>query len=396
MRNNKLNTLLIALTITINTVAQNVKTKYQSFKYEVLPTRPLAPTYKTYKVDAASDATDGVGLNGKFIYLGEEYIKGLQNSTITYVKSGVMIGGAVIGKEPEKPKEIPASLQISVVFKNIEMMDKKEFVNKPTNPATNVIESYLTYKLSFRFSYTIKVKDVATNQYLLDTIIDTPKSTLFPCDYRFDAYGNKQYAPGYVNKPDLDADYNRNGKDLYANSKMILAKVCMDEGKEILKQIFGYDWKSYTLAFSRVKSKSPIFDICDTTSILMDNILDSISYHTKKQKHINWHTASIKQQSQKLGLILEDMISNEKYLNEFKEPKAKEEYVNKTKRNLIAVYLFQDNFDKALQMYFTVEPATVVHSFGQNLPDENMKPLFLLVDRERKLYDKHKPVFNFN
>ena len=389
--------LLLILLFNLKVVySQNVKTKYQSFKYEVLPTRPLASTYKTYKVDATSDATDGVALNGKFIYLGEEYITGLQNSTITYVKSGVMIGGAVIGKEPEKAKEIPASLQISIVFKNIEMMDKKEFVNKPTNPATNVIENYLTYKLSFRFSYAIKVKDVATNQYLLDTIIDTPKSTLFPCDYRFDAHGNKIYAPGYLNKPDLDADYNRNGKDIYVNSKMILAQQCMNETKLILKSLYGYDWQSQIIAVSRVKSKSPTFNICDTVSDLMDHILDSVSYHTKKEKHLNWHTTNIKVQAQKVAAIWEDMLINEKYLNEFKDPKDKQEFINKTKRNLIVAYLFQDNFDKAVTLYYEVEPSTIIKSFGQNLPDDNMRTLWALIQREKKLFNTHKQTFNFN
>lgn len=397
---NKMNLKIIltvfVLLLTLINEAQNVKTKYQNFKYELLPYKPLPINYKTYKVTATNEATDGVPLNSKFVYIGEEYIKGLQNTSITFVKSGVMIGGAVIGKEPEQPKDIPSHLLITFSFKNIEMLEKREFMNKPTNPQTNVIENFLTYRLTFKFGYQLKVYDNQTQRYLLDTLIETPKTTLFPSDYRYDAYGNKQYAPGYTNKPDLDADYNRNGKDLYANSKMILTKVCMDEGKEILKQQFGFDWKSYTLAVSRVKSKSPVFDICDTTSNIMDNILDSVSFNSKKSKHLNWHTVSIKQQALKLSGIWEDMITNPKYLNEFKEPKEKEEFINKTKRNLIAVYLFQDNFDKALQIYQEVEPTTVIHSFGQNLPDENMKPLFLLIDRERKLYDKHKQAFNFN
>ncbi|MFN8114500.1 MAG: hypothetical protein U0W65_00185 [Bacteroidia bacterium] len=381
---------------TLGIIAQNVKTKYQNFKYELLPYKPLPANYKTYKVTATNESTDGVPLNSKFVYIGEEYIKGLQNTSITFVKSGVMIGGAVIGKEPEQPKDIPSNLLVTFSFKNIEMLDKREFINKPTNPQTNVIENYLTYRLTFKFAYQLKVYDNQTQRYLLDTLIEAPKTTLFPSDYRYDAYGNKQYAPGYTNKPDLDADYNRNGKDLYANSKMILAKVCMDEGKEILKQQFGYDWKSYTLAISRVKAKSPVFDICDTTSNLMDNILDSISFNTKKSKHLNWHTPYIKQQAKKLSSIWEDMITDSKYLNEFKDPRDKAEFINKTKRSLIAVYLFQDNFDKALAMYNEVEPTTHINVMGQSMPDDNMKPLLLLIDRDRKLYDKHKQAFNFN
>lgn len=397
MIKNKPKILLIVLSITTNAIAQNVKTKYQSFKYELLPTKPLPANYKTYKVTAQNESTDGVPLNSKFVYVGEEYIKGLQNSTITFVKGGVMIGGAVIGgKEPETPKNIPANLIVSVGFKNIEMIDKKEFVNKPTNPQTNVVENYLTYRLTFKFAYQLKVFDLANNKYLLDTLIDTPKSTLFPCDYRYDAYGNKQYAPGYTNKPDLDVDYNRNGKDLYMNSKMVLAQQCMNQCKAILTQYFGYGWQSHTLAVARVKSKSPVFDICDTTSNIMDNILDSISFHTKKDMHLNWHTASIKQQSQKLSSIWEDMLVNTKYLNEFKDPRDKEEFISKTKRNLIAGYLFQDNFEKALALYYEVEPSTVTKAMGQTIPDDTMKTLLAMILREKQNYNSHKQVFGFN
>lgn len=90
------------------------------------------------------------------------------------------------------------------------------------------------------------------------------------------------------------------------------------------------------------------------------------------------------------------MITDSKYLNEFKDPRDKAEFINKTKRSLIAVYLFQDNFDKALAMYNEVEPTTHINVMGQSMPDDNMKPLLLLIDRDRKLYDKHKQAFNFN
>ncbi len=399
MKNQLVLLILISSSLIANNIySQKIKIQNYSFKYEILPQRPLPNTYKTYKVSIGNESTDGIPVNSKLIRLDDKYIKGLKNSTILTEQNGIIVGGSIveINKSAEKSANLPTALEITVAFKNIELIDKKEDTKKANNPQTHVEESYFNYKLFLKFSYSIKVKDVEKNKYLLDTLIETQKNTLFPSDYRYDTFGNKVNYLGDNNKPELDIDYNKNSKDLYANSKTILAPKCMNEAKEILTALFGYDEQLKYFTISRVKSKNPIFDVCDSALNIFNNVLDSISYNTKKEKHLNWHTAGIHVQANQVATIWENMITNEKILNEFKDPKDKEEYINKTKQNLIVAYLLEDEFETSSKLFYEVEPSTQLTMMGKTFPDDNMKMIINLLQREQILYKTHKPVFNFN
>ncbi|MBN8702992.1 MAG: hypothetical protein J0M08_08000 [Bacteroidetes bacterium] len=397
MKNLFFATIILIILNPLKAHSQSVKTKHQSFRYEILPPVVLPKNYTTYKVETINESSDGIPLNPKFIYVKEEYLTGLKNTTMVAFKTGVIAGGSIISKTNEQKVEdnTTASLQISILFNNLEIVDKKDFSNQAINPQTATTQGYFTYKLFFKFPYRIRIKDVDANKYILDTLINTQKSTLFPCDYRYDGYGNKTNFPGYTNKPDLDIDYNKNGKDLYANSKMILAQTCMNEVKEILKNKYGYDWRLQTVHISRVKSKSPKFDVCDTISGIMDKLFDSISYNTKNEKHLNWHTVFVKNEINKVAPIWEKMISSNYYLEEFKDPLVRDEFIYKTKRNLIVAYLFQDDFEKALKLYYEVEPLTAVKFLGGTTPDEHMKTLLEVILREKSMYSLHKKAYSY-
>ncbi len=375
--------------------SQNIKVSLEKFRYEFMPKEVLPAEYKSYKVDVYSNATDGVPLNSRHVYIAEEYIKGLKNVSVPYSKSGIMIGGFVIGKDKNTEKtDVLSDLQVSVVFNNIEMLDKKEFLNKTTNTQTNQVETYYTYKLFFKFSYYIKVRDIKTNKYILDTLIDTPKTTLFPNDYRYDAFGNKIAFPGCNNKPDLDLDYNKNANTLYLNSKDALVQTCMNETKSVLKSLYSYYWDNVMITTYRVKSKSPLFDVCDTVSEIISTICDSTSFNTKNERHLNWHTFFIKTKAKKLTAIWQTMLTDEKYTAEFKNQNDKTEFIDRMKRNLILGYLMSDEFDLALKYFQEIEPNMRVSEFD-NMNDANIKRLISITYREKQLYVKHKEIFNF-
>jgi len=349
---------------------QSIKTRYLKFTYEGLPINPFPDEYKTYRVKVYNKSTDGVTLNPKFIFLDDQYIKGLRNTRISHRGDSV--------------NESPTPIWITIILKNIEMIDKGETMNSSTNLQTGKLEYYYAYNLTFKFDYQILVSDTLKNKIWLDTLISTPKIAMFPRDYSFDAFGNKSKLPGYPSRADLDFEYNKASRDLYVNSKMILAQSCLNEAKIVLTEQFGWEKRSLTLSISHVKSKSPTFDVFDTIHDIMNNVMDSITQNAKGETRLNWRKTTIRKDVDYLMNWWEDMVKNEKYLSEFKDPRDKKDFIDKINRNLVAGYLFQDDFDKALKLFSVVEPSTLIHGIGATFTDKSMDALLKLIRREKE------------
>ena len=388
--------LILFSTLVSFSYSQNIKVKNWAFKYEYLPERPLGMNYKTCKVEGYSDASDGVKFDDKFVLIGEEYIRGFKNVSVAYMKSGVMIGGAVVGGKEEKPVETSPDLKVTVIFKNIELVDKVETVNKTSNLQTNQVEIYCVYKLAFNFPYVLRLTDVKSGKNLLDTLIDNRKIAIFPNEYRYDVFGNRVACNGTNSKPELDLEYNKLAKDLYSLSKKTLAQKCMEESKGILKYFYGFSEKSTAINFFWVKAKSKTFDVCDTTEDLMRSIMDTVTANAKYDKHVNWHCKSVKSDAAKLIRIWENMFSDPKYAAEFTDENDKKEFLIKMKWNLVIANLFADNFEKATSILNEVKSSNDRGRLEGGNIEQVIHTVESLIDREIKMYNKHKTVFNFN
>lgn len=375
--------------------SQNIKTKMWTMQYEQLPSVLPESKYETYKIFPASHATDNVPLDGKYMYVAEQYISGLQNTTLPQVKGGILVGGMVVGGKEVKPSEQNQDLTITVSFGNIEIIDKVDFNGGFTNPQTNAIENLFASKIRFKFNYSITVTDHKRNKVIFDTTINEPKLTVYPNDFKYNAYGDKAGAKGFPSKPELDLDYNQNAKNLYALAKKTLVKNCMDEMAMIVTARLGYKAAPFSIHYYWVKSKNKLFDVCDSTVDYMRAIVDTMESNVKYNKHLNWHCASAKQNARKLIRIWESMLNNETYLSEFKDEKDLNEYKAKMRRNLVLAYLFNDEFDKAKEYYSIIEKETKYFTGSNYATDEPMKLLKKLIETEAINYNKHKDFFGF-
>lgn len=364
-------------------------------KYEYLPEKLPDYKYATYKVLPIDASTDNVKLDGRYIYYAEDYIKGMKNITTVNVKGGVLIGGFVIGGKEEKADYDHPDLNIIIKFNNIEILEKKEIISNSFNPATNAEGKLYNFKLKFKFGYQLIVQDPKNKITLLDTTVETPKTTVFPNDYKFDQFGNKVGHPGYFVKADLDLDYNQAAPNLYANSKKILAKNCMDEVKIIVNTRYGYNTADLKIDYYWVKSKNKLFDICDSTIEYMRGIVDTMNTNERKNAHINWHCLSAKRNARQLIRIWEMMLNDNRYTSEFKDPIELEEYSAKMKRNLALAYLFNDDFTNANRYFKEIENKVKLFSGKNANIDPTMVTLQVLIEREEKFYSYHKDYFGF-
>ena len=364
-------------------------------KYEYLPEKLPSIKYSTYKVFPVDVSTDNVKLDGRYIYYAEDYIKGMKNITVVNVKGGVLIGGMVIGGKEEKADYENPDLTLTVKFNNIEILDKKEIASSAINPNTNQEGKLYSFKLKFKYTYQLIVQDPKNKIILLDTIVETPKTTIFPNDYKFDQFGNKVGHPGYFVKSELDLAYNQASPTLYAESKKILAKNCMDEVKVIVNSRYGYNSADLKIDYYWVKSKNKLFDICDSTIDYMRAIVDTMSTNERRNAHINWHCVSAKKNARQLIRIWEMMLNDSRYLAEFKDPKDLEEYTAKMKRNLVLAYLFNDDFTNAKKYFKEIENKVKVFAGEKVSIDPTLVTLQVLVEREEKFYPIHKDYFGF-
>ena len=150
------------------------------------------------------------------------------------------------------------------------------------------------------------------------------------------------------------------------------------------------------MGITRVKSKKPVFDICDTVSTILEAISDSISLNSKNEKHINWHTKGLKAKAFRLETIWNDMLTNEVYLGEFKDMSEKAEYLKGIKINKAYALVLQDKFDEALIALDEASPE-ITQNGGKVTSDQtDVRALRVLIKREKYLYNKHKAFYNFN
>ena len=391
-------TFILALVSLAELNSQNVKWGYQSFKYEYMPVYNLPSEYKNYRVVFENASTDGAPLDKRKLYYAEKYVPGFLNLTTVYSQSGFFNSATNLYVNPElnaSNPDVNSDLELVFIFNNMELLDKAESFYVPANTTTGAVPSYYNYKLTFKFPYHIKLFDRRKNQVVFDTLIDTQKTTLFPADYRYDALGNKVAFPGHANKPELDMDYSKNTRDLYFKSKSSLMADCMNESKAVLKKCMIYHWDKFAMRITFVKTKNPVFDICDTASITLEKICDSVSFNAKKDKHLNWHTKTIRASAKKLENVWREMLSDEKYINELKNNSDKNEYIQGIKRNIVIALLLQDEFQKATDLLTEILPNLKSKSYAGDYYDDELKALASLIKREQTLYNKHKLIYNF-
>jgi hypothetical protein len=393
MKNKKKHIIIMLLMFALSAHSQKVKEGYQKFKYEKLPFIPLSQNQKTYRVTYSNESTDGTMLDPKKLYYKEYFLPDLKNLTQVNVSGGNLAGYSKI--ESSNPN-IESDLEINIVYYNIEMIDKQLNQSMPGSAPTGTEPNYLNYKLTFKFPYRIKVKDIKTNTSLIDTLIDQQQSTLFPSEYRYDNLGNSIPFPGHLNKADLDLDYNQNGKNLYFYSKSVLMSKYLNQTKSILKNNFCYDWETFAWLHSRVKSKNVLFDICDTSSQILDMICDSINFNTKKNNHLNWHTNFIKNKAEKLTSIYQEMITNVAFANEFTSTNDKEYFLFKMRKNLVISLMLQEEYEKAAKLNLELIKLAKEKQKNLGYSDQDVYTIYALIKREEFIYNKFKNKYNFN
>jgi hypothetical protein len=395
MKNKSL--LLFALILTtLGSTAQNAKRSVHSFKYEYMPVYPQPKEYKDFRVLIDSYSSDEVALDKTKLYYKEFRISGFSNATEVRFESS---GGAFVGGAPNASKnvvvtnpDVNTDLEIKLSVGNIEMVNKTINTTYPTNnpiPAGTI--NYYNYSLTFKCPYKLKVFDRKSNKVVLDTLIEANRTLLYPKDY---SEGKSQ---GFTSKPDLDVEWNKVNNSMYFASKSVLLPMYINESNLILKGNLSYYRDGFDMGFTRVKSKKPVFDICDTVSTIVDQICDSISFRSKNERHINWHTPDIRSKANKLELIFTDMFTNEKYLGEFKDLSEKSQYLKGMQVNKVYALLLQDKFDEAIKLLDEAAPVIIQNGSTPNFSsaDQDINSLRKLIAREKHLYNSHKAFFNF-
>lgn len=386
--------LLINFGLIIN--AQNAKRSVHSFKYEYMPVYPQPVEYKNYRVVIDSYSNDGVPLDKTKLYYREFRVNGFTNATeVSFESSGTLVFGGTSNASKNVVVNNPnvnTDLEIKLSMGDIEMLDKT-FTS--TYPAGTVLQpgviNYVNYKLSFKCPYKLQVFDRRANKVVIDTLIQTNRALLYPKDY------SDGKSMGYTSRPDLDMEWNKVSNSIYYASKSVLLPLYINESNLVLKGNISYSRDGFDMGFTRVKSKKPVFDICDTVSALVDQICDSITFRSKNERHINWHTSDIKAKANKLELIFSDMHTNEKYLSEFKDLSEKSQYLKGIQINKVYALLLQDKFDEALALLNDVAP--VIEQNGSvatyTSTDNDVINLKKIIAREKHLYNSHKVRFNF-
>lgn len=374
---------------------QNIKTKHQTMKYKYLPEKPLPKDYKTYQYTVGTNATDGVPLSSKYIEFSKPVIDGYKNVSPKKSSDGLIIGGKIITLD-KNDKEVNSDITVNILFGNIELISKDDKFEKVLNPQTGAETMSHHSLLSFNFPYTIQVVDNLKGIVLLDTIVNNKRNMDYPQDYSYDKIKGKVPAPIFTSKPSFDLSYRRFEPNLYQDSKEIMAMNCITEVAAIVTHLFGY--KSGTFEFavvSKVKSKNPVFLPIEKASDDIEIIIDSVKANYKADKNLNWHTKEIYDMADKCVKVWESSITDSNILNEFKDAKDRQEFINLIKRNLIVGYLFTNRFDEAKKLVVEIKPFFNKSVFGQVLEDGYITKASYLVDREARTYKVHKEFFNF-
>lgn len=384
--------LLLSFSFILN--AQNAKRSTQSFKYEYMPFYPQPAEYKSFRVVLESKANDRIPLDARKLYYKNMFFAGFRNVTEARAKDqgGIFIGGnKAVNPELELVNpNVDSDFEITMSFGDIELTDKSVLSSYPEGYKLQPGEiNHWNFKLSFNFPYHLKVFDRRKNQVVFDSLINNPRVLYYPKSYR-------EGFLGHTNKPDLDLDYKKNGGDIYYLSKGALIAPCIGESNSVLRYSIGYFRDGFSMGITRVKSKKPIFDICDTASNILELISDSISYNSKNDKHINWHTNGLKLKAAKLEAIWNDMLTNELYISEFKDVSEKAEYLKGIRMNKAYALLLQDKFDDALINLNEVSPEITQNGGAVNYDQMDSRALRALIKREKYLYVKHKAYYNFN
>lgn len=386
--------LMINFSLIIN--AQNAKRSVHSFKYEYMPVYPQPKEYKDFRVVIDSYSTDDVALDKTKLYYKEFKVSGFSNVTQVSFES---TGGIAFGGMPNASKNVvvtnpnvSSDLEFQLSIGNIELVNKTIHTTYPAGtipPAGSI--NYYNHQLTFKCPYKFKVFDRKLNKVVLDTLIDANRTLLYPKDY---SEGKSQ---GFNSKPDLDVEWIRVSNSIYFASKSVLLPMYINECNLICKGNIAYSRDGFDMGFTRVKSKKPVFDICDTVSALVDRICDSISFRSKNERHINWHTSDLKAMAIKLELICTDMYTNEKYLAEFKDLSEKSQYLKGIQINKVYALLLQDKFEEATKLLNEVAP--VIEQNGTvatySSTDNDVTNLRKILAREKRLYNSHKVHFNF-
>lgn len=403
--------LLIALqTLLINLKAQKLKSGYYDFKYEVLPTCSNPNDFKTYKVAVISSASDGIPLDKEKINCAGKFIPSNKYSNIVKLEEIDPVNGFFGAKDADRvfnPKfkytntEGASDLEIIIDYKNIELINKENHFMAANNlvPQPNLPATCFNYKLTFKFPYTIKIIDKRKNLIICDTTIITSKSLLYPASYSYvkNEYGTEvqQKPNGDVNPIELKLNYEKNSSGINSKSKRLLITSSYLEQEDFFKKFFLFSQANYSFSYTRVKTKNPLFDVCDTASNLVNQITDSISFNSKNEKHLNWHTTNIKNLAFKLNTIWLNMLNDEKYLSQFKEADDINAYKHGLKINLAMVNLVLDNF--SISQNYLNEVKTSKTELNTSFPNYTnyINALSLLLDREKFLYSNHKLTYNF-
>jgi hypothetical protein len=403
--------LLIALqTLLLNLNAQKIKSGNYNFKYEVFPTYSTTNDYKTYKVAVISSASDGIPLDKNKINCAGKYIPSNKYTNIVKLEEIDPVNGFFGAKNADRvfnPKykyintEAASDLEIIIDYKNIEMINKENYFTATNNsvPQPNVPATCFNYKLTFKLPYTIKIIDKRKNLIICDTTIVNTKFLLYPASYSFvkNEYGGEvqQKPNGDINPIELKLNYEKTSASINQKSKSLLMTPSFFEQEYFLKQFLLFSQTNYTFNYMTVKTKNPLFDICDTASNLVNQITDSISFNCKNEKHVNWHTTNIKNLASKLNTLWLNMLNDEKYLSQFKEADDINVYKHGLKVNLAMVNLMLDDFTTS-QNYLN-EVKLLKTELNSDFPNyaNYINTLSLLLDKEKSQYKKHELIYNF-
>ncbi len=387
--------ILLLFLVVLNSKAQKIKTGSYDFKYESLPVYELPESYKTYKFTILNTATDGIPLDNSKMLHNQTYLLNSKLDNITK-RGNKFIEQGIDEKTSNEISEV-SDIELVFTYNDIEVIDKSDLFTKVQgkNEQTGTFVNSFNYKLLFKFPYRIKIIDRKKKIIVCDTLIDNVKELLYPEDYYLDGLGKKIKPYGALSIEELKLDYEKNGANVLNKSKSALQSKLVAEQQEFSTLYLLNNTKEYSYRYIRIKTKDPIFDICDTASNLVKIITEAIDLNTKNQKHLNWHTTEIKKYVEKLNVIWSDMLTNNKYLSQIKEADDLEEYKHGLKFNLITINLWLDNFVKAQELYDEVKSTKTYLNTRFLNHDDYMKQLGEFLRREKAVFIKNKIIYNF-
>ncbi len=314
--------------LTIPTFAQKVKTDNQAIWCTVFPKIILPdenPSFSFVIIENTTNAklqqtTNYDGMNWN--YETETLISGFKKT-------------APSGKR-----------SIAITFRTEEFVFSNKTVSQmqSSSPTNGAME--MTYSYDLKANYILTACAVTEKG---DTILKLSRnqgqlsSMNYPSSVKPVLAGER-----FTTSGQLDAAYNKNMNDI----KILARKICSTDFlkffKDSLNSMVGYPAQKLFFEIATAKSKSFSYSDLDSAQLYMEQAMDSVTSHCRKNKNDNWTFESSYLLVKKSIPIWEKALTEE---SKEKGARVNSELAAYIRQNLAYGYLMIDDYDKSKSMF---------------------------------------------